>query len=208
MGDNNNLRMHAYLIVGSNQKAIDEKVHLIVKKTKSVPFEFPIAKIEDTRELGKYLKLSINTKTAIYIKNIDESTTEALNAFLKNLEEPQKNVSYILTARNVYGVIPTILSRCQLIRAGSPSTDANKKIAKSFLALPLPEKLLELSNIKARDEAIFYMQNLISSLHPLLIEEKNRLRITKIISGAEETLKALNANGNVALQLANFAINI
>lgn len=208
MSDNNNLRMHAYLIVGSDQKAIDKEVQLIVKKTKSVPFEFPIVKIEDTRELGKYLKLSINTKTAIYIKNIDKSTTEALNAFLKNLEEPQKNVTYLLTARNEYGVIPTILSRCQLLRVGSPNVEVNKKIAISFLTLSLPEKLLELSNIKARDEAISYMQNLISSLHPLLIEEKNRLRITKVISRAEETLKALNANGNVALQLANFAINI
>ena len=208
MNGNNNLRMHAYLIIGSNQKAIEEKVHLIIKKTKSSLLEFPIAKIGDTRELSKFLKLSINIKTVIYIKNIDKSTTEALNAFLKNLEEPQKNIIYILTARNEYGVIPTILSRCQLIRAGSPNTGVDKKIAKSFLSLPLPEKLLELSNIKARDEAISYMQNLISSLHILLIEEKKPTPIAKAISGAENTLKALNANGNVALQLANFAICI
>jgi len=204
----NILRMHAYLIVGNNQISIDKEVRLIVKKTKSDFIEFPVAKVKDTRELGKYLKLSINSKTAIFIKNIDKSTTEASNAFLKNLEEPQKNIIFILTARNEYGVIPTILSRCQLIRTGYQDTLTNKNDAKSFLTLTVAEKLLEVSKIKARDEAISYMQNLISSLHLLLIGEVPTIRISKVISEAQNTLKALNANGNVNLQLANFAISI
>lgn len=199
--------MHAYLIVGSDKEVIDRKIKQIVNKEKSKIIQFPISKIKDTRELGKYLKLSINTKTAILIKDIDKSTTESLNAFLKNLEEPQENVIFILTAKHEFGVIPTILSRCQLIRTVSQDTKAEGNFAQSFLTKSTPEKLLELSKIKARDEAIVFMQNLISSLHITLIKGRKPKHVARVILKAEDTLKALNANGNVTLQLANFAIN-
>lgn len=38
----------------------------------------------------------------------------AFNAFLKTLEEPPKNVVFILATTEKHKVIPTILSRCQI----------------------------------------------------------------------------------------------
>lgn len=199
--------MHAYLIVGDQETEIDKQVKLLLKKINSKLLEFPIAKIQDVRELSKFLKLSVNEKTAIFVRDIDKATNESLNAFLKNLEEPQENVTFILSARSEYGVIPTILSRCQLIRLGLKNSNVEKSLATNFLKLSLPEKLLEVSNIKARDEAITYMQGLISSLHLLLIKSDEPKPITQKLTGAQKTLRALNANGNVTLHLANFVIN-
>lgn len=52
----------------------------------------------------------------IYIlKNAESLGTSAANAFLKTLEEPSKNVCFILLANNVNNVLPTIASRCQII---------------------------------------------------------------------------------------------
>lgn len=199
--------MHAYLIVGNSETLVEKEVQNIVKKEKSTLLEFPIEKINDTRELSKFLKLKIIERTAIMIKNVDNSTTEALNAFLKNLEEPQVDVIFILTARNEYGVIPTILSRCQLVKTEFQSDQIKIGVAKSFLVLTEAEKLLEISQIKAREEAVLYIQNLISSLHLLLVKGMPSVSVTRYLAKAEDALKALNANGNVALQLANFVIN-
>lgn len=199
--------MHAYLIVGNSETLVEKEVQNIVKKEKSTLLEFPIEKINDTRELSKFLKLKIIERTAILIKNVDNSTTEALNAFLKNLEEPQVDVIFILTARNEYGVIPTILSRCQLVKTEFQSDQIKIGVAKSFLVLTEAEKLLEISQIKAREEAVLYIQNLISSLHLLLVKGMPSVSVTRYLAKAEDALKALNANGNVALQLANFVIN-
>jgi len=199
--------MHAYLVVGTDETAIDKEVKSLLKRTASILLEFPISKIDDTRELAKFLKLSVNKKTAVFVKDIDKATKESLNAFLKSLEEPQKNVTYILTARSEHGVIPTILSRCLVIRTGSQNKKVTKDIADAFIKSSLPDKLLEVSKIKARDDAIIFMQDLLSSLHRHLISGGNSKPIAKTLKRAQITLRALNANGNVTLHLANFVIN-
>lgn len=47
------------------------------------------------------------------IQQCDAMTLEAANALLKTLEEPQGNTVFILTSSRPYGILPTILSRCQ-----------------------------------------------------------------------------------------------
>lgn len=58
----------------------------------------------------------IQAQHKIYIlKHAESLGTAAANAFLKTLEEPSKNVCFILLANNVNNVLPTIVSRCQII---------------------------------------------------------------------------------------------
>jgi DNA polymerase-3 subunit gamma/tau len=73
-------------------------------------------KIDNIRELNENIKFSPSHKNHHKIYIIDEShmlTKEASNAFLKNLEEPPKNVVFILATTNPEKMIPTILSRVQ-----------------------------------------------------------------------------------------------
>jgi replication-associated recombination protein RarA len=51
---------------------------------------------------------------------------EAANAFLKTLEEPPEHVRFVLLAANPSAVLPTILSRCQLLSLPGSAAVARK----------------------------------------------------------------------------------
>lgn len=72
-------------------------------------------KVEDTQNLLEKIQyVPVNGKYKIYI--IDEVhmlTNHAFNALLKTLEEPPKNVIFILATTEVHKVLDTIKSRCQ-----------------------------------------------------------------------------------------------
>lgn len=72
-------------------------------------------KVEDAQNiLEKVMYAPVNSRFKIYI--IDEVhmlSTTAFNALLKTLEEPPKNVIFILATTEVHKVLETIKSRCQ-----------------------------------------------------------------------------------------------
>ena len=201
--------MHAFLIVGNSEERITHSKKLAAK-LKAKIMEFPLAKIADTRELKNVTKLTFNTPTAILINSIDEATEEAVNAFLKNLEEPQENIYYILTASNLKNVLPTIISRCEVIKiANSGQRIAYSEDTKKFLELTTGEKLALIDKIKDRGEAKIFVQNLIEVLHfNLLNLTKNKLKRVLDLEILIKTLNNLKLNGNVQLQLANMAISL
>ncbi|SFH77363.1 DNA polymerase III subunit [Halpernia frigidisoli] len=60
----------------------------------------------------------------------DKMNNAAANKFLKFLEEPPKNTLIFLIAENIDDILPTILSRCQLIDIPRISDDALKSALK------------------------------------------------------------------------------
>lgn len=175
--------MHAFLLINSDPQDFAKK-----QNVKTIPFI--LQKIEDTRELKKFVKFSFSEKTAILIENIDTATQEASNAFLKNLEEPNQNLIYILTASILENILPTIVSRCQIVKNSNAKTQMlnNKSNFRDAL------------NIKDRDEAIKFIENLIYIDH-----KKNNF---KNMENYLNTIKNLKANGNVSLQLTNFVVKM
>ncbi|MGA9191175.1 MAG: DNA polymerase III subunit delta' [Anaerolineales bacterium] len=74
-------------------------------------------KIDDVRKLQHELSLSpyqANRRVAV-MPDFETATTEAANALLKTLEEPPPNVVLVLTAATEESVLPTIVSRCEVI---------------------------------------------------------------------------------------------
>ena len=69
------------------------------------------------RTIKKNISLSSSKKGRrfIIISNGDLMNTEAANAFLKTLEEPQLNTTIIITSSKKEKLLQTILSRCQQI---------------------------------------------------------------------------------------------
>ncbi len=64
---------------------------------------------------------SIESKYRVYIiQQADKLNASAANSILKFLEEPEDNIIAILVTDNIYQVLNTIISRCQVIRL-SPS---------------------------------------------------------------------------------------
>ncbi|MBU0572272.1 hypothetical protein KKH23_01210 [Patescibacteria group bacterium] len=203
--------MHAYLLIGNNQQEVDSKIEKLINKLKVKLLEYPLIKIKDVRELGSFTRLSIDAPTGILIKDVNTASTEALNAFLKNLEEPQKNIFYILTASSVNNLPPTIISRCQIIKVrGKKELDSeSRKEVSAFEKKSKVGQLQKTSRIWNRQEAIFFVENYILHVHSLLLKTNNGYRsFAKNIRCANQALNSLNANGNVQLQLTNFVLGL
>jgi len=200
--------MHAYLIIGNRVQGTAASVEKLAKKLGVKILEFPLVKIEDTRELGKFTALKLTEPTAVIINSIESATAAAQNAFLKNLEEPQENLFYILTAANLAAILPTIVSRCQIVKITNDKWQIANKNPEEFLEKTIGEKLLFLDKIKDRGKAKDFVQEIIFYLHSELIKSDGKEKITKNLEILTRTLKNLKANGNVNLQLTNMVINL
>lgn len=185
--------MHAFIIISKSASNLQSLISKIALEQKAKIIPFSLQKIEDVRNLKKIVKFSFSEKTAIVINDIDKITPEASNAFLKNLEEPTKNVIYILTASNLNNVLPTVVSRCQVIR-----TQDNQKISSNDKDIINRKKNINYEdalNIKDRGEAIKFVEDLI------YLDHQNN--VFKNMENYLYTINNLKLNGNVALQMTN-----
>jgi len=71
--------------------------------------------IEATRTLYQRTRAKQEGWQAVIIDHADAMSTEAQNAFLKLLEEPRPNLTFILTAPAADAMLQTILSRLQVV---------------------------------------------------------------------------------------------
>lgn len=74
-------------------------------------------KKEQLDELQKeFSKKSVESNKKIYIiNNAELLNVQASNSILKFLEEPEENIIAILVTKNIYQLLTTIVSRCQII---------------------------------------------------------------------------------------------
>lgn len=188
--------MHAYLITGNSDENINIKINELSIKLNAKVLNFSIIKIDDVRNLSNLVRLSFNKKTLIVIKNINLTGEEALNAFLKNLEEPQEYIYFVLTAPSESSVISTIVSRCQIVKTvSSQKSLVDSEEINKFLIMNKSEKLMYLGIIKERDGALKFINNLISYLF-----YKKKLNNMEILI---KTLTNIKSNGNIQLHLTN-----
>lgn len=193
--------MHSFLIIGGDDEVKKEKIGSVAKSEKATrQIPFILQKIEDARDLKKIVKFSFSEKCAIILENIDTASHETLNALLKNLEEPNTNVIYILTATNIRNVIPTIVSRCEIIKVQGTNNWVEDKNIKKFINSTINDKLEIVGKIKERTDAITFVENLIFYEK----ESKNYTNLESFLN----TLKNLKLNGNVSLQLTNLLVKM
>lgn len=109
-----------------------------------------IIKKETIDELkADFSKKPLYSDKKIYIINgAEKMNTSSANALLKFLEEPEQDIIAILITNNIYEMLQTIVSRCQII-----SLRENKQIDKNH---PLNERIMDSINItKEYFESIF-----------------------------------------------------
>lgn len=182
--------MHAFLLTNTDP-------YKFAKEKNAKILSIVLQKIEDVKELKKIIKFSFSELTAIVIENIDTLTIEAANAFLKNLEEPNKNIIYILSASNLNNVLPTIVSRCEIVKVQSTEIQLRHKYRVLSTGINYKDAL----NIKDRDEAIKFVENYLIYLESGLILNP---QLTTACQTCLLVIRNLKANGNVSLQMANF----
>lgn len=118
----------------------------------------PIGRIrllyEETRSVHKKPQI-------IIIDDADSLSLEAQNALLKLLEEPVKNVYFILTTHVLEGLLPTIRSRAQVVRVGQISQQQSEKLLDD----------LKLTDMKKRSQALFLANGLPAELTRLASDD-------------------------------------
>lgn len=132
--------------------------------------------IEDIQEEFNKTSFEENGKKIYILNAFENATVGASNSLLKFLEEPVDDVIAIITTRNISKILPTIISRCQVIRL--------KEVSKQELY----ESLLE----KYDQETSFILSNLFPNLEEIeeyLKDDNDDLH--SIIDYAFETLDCL-----------------
>jgi len=72
----------------------------------------------------EFSKSSVEGNKRIYIiRDADKMRSETANSMLKFLEEPDNNIVAILMTNNYNNLLPTIISRCQVIRLEKDNND-------------------------------------------------------------------------------------
>ena len=82
--------------------------------------------IHQPRELTDFLNLAPhinNGRRLIVVYPADAIRADAAATFLKSLEEPPERTTFLLVADDIDKVLPTIRSRCRLLRAKAPTHD-------------------------------------------------------------------------------------
>jgi len=93
-------------------------------------------------------KSILSNKKVYIINHADRLNKASANSILKFLEEPEENIIAILTTDNMYQMLDTIISRCQIIsfsRKNELDEELPLNKIKNYIAIPeqLTEELLE-----------------------------------------------------------------
>ncbi|MEK7526585.1 MAG: hypothetical protein AAB546_03840 [Patescibacteria group bacterium] len=200
--------MHAFLIVGPTTEKTDKEIVNLLHINKASRFDFVLQKIAEVRDLKKFTKTNLAQKTAIVIQNFNEASEDAQNALLKSLEEPQQNVIYILLSGSLGGILPTIVSRCELIELNGNENNLSEKDqtqASGFLGSSTGQRLVIITKIKDRGQAIEFLNNLLIVGHKQLLSGGLE---TNTLQEINQCLLTIKANGNIQLQLTNMVVKL
>lgn len=117
-------------------RRVSSKTHPDVSMVEAATRNILISQILELRSGLHYMSFEGGYKVGI-VPEAERMNSHAQNAFLKTLEEPPSETVLILTTTNLSRLLPTIISRCQLLRLG-----------------PLPETVIEdlLTNVAGLDQ--------------------------------------------------------
>ena len=104
---------------------------------------------------SRFEKTAFETKgIMIYILHLVENmTVDAVNSILKFLEEPESEIYAFLTTNNVNNVLPTIVSRCQVLPLKSV---AREKIISESIDMLIDKEDAELLSYFYNDAELIY----------------------------------------------------
>ncbi len=82
--------------------------------------------VDEIRRIGRFLSMTSHDGSwrVVIVDPADDMNANAANALLKNLEEPPSRTQFVLIAHSPGGLLPTIRSRCHLVRLKPLETPA------------------------------------------------------------------------------------
>lgn len=122
---------HAILLTGGRGIGKTTLARIFARELGVSPYD--IYEIDAASNNGvdeiRALREEVNTRPAqskfkVYILDeVHMLSKQAFNAFLKTLEEPPKHVIFIMATTELHKIIPTVLSRCQVVHLEKPTQE-------------------------------------------------------------------------------------
>lgn len=94
-----------------------------------------VIRIDQIRDLRQYTRSITNNKAVYIIDDADAMNHQAQNAFLKLLEEPARNIHFILTSHQPNLLLPTIMSRVERLTIRPISEEASQLLLAKYQQL-------------------------------------------------------------------------
>ncbi len=160
----------------------------------------PSIGIEQIREIKKKLRFKSYQKiiNLIIIYDIQKATAEAQNSLLKILEEPPSDSLFILTSGQVELILPTVVSRCKIVKDATPKKDFQTdektySLLRQILHSSPGERLLIGQKITGKKEdSLKFLDSILPLIRNMLLHPPEDLGLTVPQIGAIIT-KVLHA---------------
>lgn len=221
--------MHAFLITGGDTKTRQAALEVLLAQnrvlvhnrvTLFLPQDAQTFGIADIREWQRQLALAPQGKGPVagIIPEAHRLTQEAQQALLKTLEEPPESALILLETATPFALLPTILSRVQIISEASPKP---LEYAQTAAALTKAQQgsvgeILRLADSLSptRDDAAAFLEEATYVLQRLLVSQKgknvhlNRTDAARALRAALIARKQLAVNATPKLVLDDFLLTI
>ena len=199
----------------------------IVKKEKSS------IGIDSIRSIFQFIRMRPveNRFRFVIIQHCDSLTTEAQNALLKTLEEPNPSIVVILLAQTTDTLLQTVLSRVQTIRLTLPShidetldpqeIESLSNILQEIVLFGSIPAIFQFSqtitkNNKDRNATIHYLEFFYRLLNSRLTQSANKTflkelpdyMLIRMMNGITRTIAQVKQNASLQLAVEAMLINI
>lgn len=153
-------------------------------------------------------KALIGNKRVYIIKKADRLNKSAANSILKFLEEPDNNIVAILMTDNVYSVLSTIRSRCQILRLKATKLiDENKSsVEKLKQIVSLNKENIDSEEINLKISKVIEFVNYYEKNHLNTLLYTGKLW-NEYITSKEETEMAYEIMINYYKDILNYKLN-
>lgn len=138
--------------------------------------------IETAREISNLITLKTtgksNIRRVIIIEDAQTMTVEAQNALLKTFEEPPSDTVFIVTLSSTSNILPTILSRLQVI---SLQPLSQKEVVEHFV---------KAGNDQAKVKQYYFMSGGLPGLMDALLSDETSHPLVRSVQQAKAILQA------------------
>ena len=175
--------MQSFLIISKNPQKINARLEELYKEFGVGIFDITEITgdigIEQVRNLKKNIYLSpLKSPQKAVVVKVDKITKEAQNSLLKILEEPPNNTIIVVIHSNLEVFLPTILSRCFIIKLDieNKTVDENtlkacRELFKKIECAGVGERLKIASDFGGnKEEALKFLEHLILAVRQSMLE--------------------------------------
>lgn len=164
--------------------------------------------IENIRSLKNFLskKPFNHDSKIILIEDADNLNTESQNALLKTLEEPGEGNYIILTTQKSAKLLPTILSRCNIIKIRETKSNNQSVSLISSSSNTVTDLLKSEQLVSDKESTLNFLQTQLELYQELLVKEptiQNQKTIEKLI----KSMDMINSNVDAKAALDFFFLS-